>query len=140
MTRGSSSRRRGGSASRERGSSSRGRVVCIQGEGLCIQRSLLLRRDLYLRGRGSAYSGVGKPHHPTPHSAGTRKVGGTHPTGMLSCSNLKFQSGLHWSTHRTRQEFLVVDSGFPGWGRQPQRRILKPIIWQIFFRKLHENE
>ena len=35
---------------------------------------------------------------------------------MLSCSNLKFQSGLHWSTHLIRQEFLVVDPGFPRGG------------------------
>ena len=34
----------------------------------------------------------------------------------------------------------VADPGFPRWGGQPLSLDRKPIIWQNFCRKLHENE
>ena len=51
--------------------------ICSQGgEGIC------LRSDGLPLGGGSAYGGgVGVGHTPL----GTRKAGGTHPTGMFSC-------------------------------------------------------
>ena len=42
-------------------------------------------RVLYPGGRGSASRGV----RQSPLSTGTRKAGGTHPTGMLSCIYLQ---------------------------------------------------
>ena len=54
----------------ERGVCIRGRRVCIQGgKGACIQ--------------GDSWA--------DPPPSGTRKVGGTHPTGMLSCCFVRFR-------------------------------------------------
>ena len=47
----------------------------VQGQGVCIQGDPGLDP-----GNGSAFKGEGVVGHPP---TGTRKVGGTHPTGML---------------------------------------------------------
>ena len=60
--------------------------VCLQGEGVCLQVGGVLPTG----GRGSAFNGRGG----LPTGGGGvppgRKAGGTHPTGMLSCSKRDF--------------------------------------------------
>ena len=63
-------------------------VVCIWGGFAFREGGLHLRGgESASRGRGSGYRGGGL--HPEglgrPPPTGTRKVGGTHPTQMLSC-------------------------------------------------------
>ena len=66
------------------GSAPRGRGVCIWWWGICIQGGL------HPGERGSAFGGVGQtPLWDTWDTMGYGQwVGGTHPTGMHSCSSI----------------------------------------------------